>query len=90
MARQLAFSPTISTISKVADRFKAITVILDRDMDESQVEAMRLAIEQLKGVAATDLGAVTYEDVLARHRVKAEVRAKLFDAIGEILDAESS
>lgn len=66
----------------MTDRRQALTVYLDRDYRDDDLDDLVAAIRQLRGVAAVALGEpVGPADHFARERVKLELRAQLLELL---------
>ena len=67
----------------MTDRVKALTVVLDDDYREDDVQALAQAIGQMKGVVAVSLLKTDVTDYANRVRIRAELTGKLFDLLKE-------
>lgn len=67
----------------MSDRIKALTVILERDNRDDDVQRLVDAIMMFQGVAKVELQKVTIEDHLARERVRHELEQKLWKALAK-------
>lgn len=65
----------------MTDRVKALTVVLDTDYREDDVQALARAIGQMKGVVAVSLVKADGTDYANRARIRAELTEKLFDLL---------
>lgn len=66
----------------MTDRIQDLTVVLDSDIREDDVECIMDAILMIKGVQSVGKGKpVNFEDHMARQRVYMDVREKLFDVL---------
>lgn len=63
--------------------YNALTVILERDISDEQLEMMTTAISMLRGVLRVVPGEVTSADVIAEMRAKHELRRKLSEALND-------
>ena len=70
----------------MTDRIHAITVALDRDMRDDDVECVLKAIRMLRFVADVTPHVVDMESYSARSRVISRVRTELVDAINNAFD----
>lgn len=70
----------------MSDRHHALTVVLDADMREEDLEPLRLAIAQLRGVADVVPVVASLGDYMARARVRAEIASKLYTAVRQIIE----
>lgn len=67
----------------MTDRVKALTVVLDNDYREDDVQEIAKAIGMVKGVTAVSLVKTDINDYVNRARVRAELVGKLFDLLKE-------
>ena len=58
----------------MTDRVNALTVVLDHDIREDDVAALKSAIVMLRGVLTVTAHVTTTADSVARERVRREVR----------------
>lgn len=65
----------------MTDRIKGFTVTLERDMRDDDVQPLAEAIGRLRGVAGVDGLVADTADHIARVRIAAELRRKLFKAL---------
>lgn len=65
----------------MTDRVKALTVVLDIDYREDDVQALAQAIGMMKGVTAVSLVKTDTNDYVNRARVRAELTGKLLDLL---------
>lgn len=65
----------------MTDRVNALTVILDRDIREDDIEPVVRAIEQIKHVIAVETNTVSIDDAVAEARVKLDYKKKLFEVL---------
>lgn len=68
-------------VGTVTDRIKALTVILDQDYRDDDVQAIVHAIEQLRGVSSVTLVQATTDDYMARQVVGLKIERVIFDAL---------
>lgn len=68
----------------MTDRVHALTVLLDRDFRDDDVQAIVQAIRMIKHVAAVQMHITAPDDWFARTRTS-EVQRRLWDTIEEIL-----
>lgn len=61
----------------MTDRVKGLTVVLDKDYREDDVEALCNAIRMLRGVLSVTKEVTDLADYLSRERVRQELVAKL-------------
>lgn len=67
----------------MTDRVKALTVVLDADYREDDVQALAQAIGQMKGVVAVSLLKTDATDYANRMRIRTELTGKLYDVLKE-------
>lgn len=65
----------------MTDRVKALTVVLDNDYREDDVQEIANAIGMLKGVVAVSLLKTDPTDYANRARIRAELTGKLLDLL---------
>ena len=65
----------------MADRIRHLTITLDEDIRDDDIEPIVSAIKHVRGVASVERHVVKAEDHLARHVVRAEIRQKLHEAV---------
>lgn len=70
----------------MTDRVNALTVVLDHDIREDDVAALKTAIAMLRGVLTVTAHVATPADNVARERVRREVR-ELCDAFWQQFNA---
>ena len=70
----------------MTDRIRHLTVTLDRDYRDDDVESVLEAIRMIRGVEHIEEGIVTSEDHLARMAVRSEVKRELHQAIEAVFD----
>lgn len=71
----------------MTDRIRTLTVILDDDYRDDDVEAIVTALRMVKGVSKLVVGEPTgIAEIIARDAVRQELRRKLFRAIDETFD----
>lgn len=68
----------------MTDRFKGLTVVLDRDIREDDAEYIIKAISMIKGVQSVHGNVSTSDDFIVQTRTKTEVIKKLYSFIEEI------
>lgn len=67
----------------MTDRIKGLTVVLEQDVREDDIESTVEAIKHIKGVLDVKTVVSTSDDYFARARVRRELSAKLFQALDE-------
>lgn len=65
----------------MTDRIHALTVILDGDYRDDDVQTIVQAIQMIRGVSDVTTHVTDLQDHAARERVKTELREKLFDLL---------
>ncbi len=65
----------------MTDRVKGFVVTLDKDMRVDDVEAIKQAIEMIKGVANVDSAISNFDDVMNRAVVRQELISKLWEVL---------
>lgn len=66
----------------MTNRVRALTVVLDRDFRDDDVDVLVQAIRTMRGVETVELGPVVeYQDHMAREVAKSELRKELFDLL---------
>ena len=68
----------------MTDRIRHLTVILDRDMRDDDVECVLTALRMTRFVASVEPHVVTSSDVMARMVVRSEVHRECRDAIDAV------
>lgn len=69
----------------MTDRIRSVTVILDKDYRDDDVESILSAIRMVKGVDHVETSVVTSNDHINRSVVAIELRRQVFDAIDKAL-----
>jgi len=71
----------------VTDRVQALTVVLDKDIREDDVEAIVKTIEMVRGVATVSADHIANpEDWMARERVRRELSQTMLEVFWAIMD----
>lgn len=65
----------------MTDRVKALTVTLEKDIRDDDIETLVNAIKMLKGILDVENLIVTHEDHFAYLRAKRELGTKLWDVL---------
>jgi hypothetical protein len=65
----------------MTDRIKGLTVTLDRDYRDDDVETIVNAIMMVKGVVNVAKSITTLDDHINRTRIRAELTDRIFDAL---------
>lgn len=68
----------------MTDRIQGLTVALDRDYRDDDVEAIVNAIMMVKGVKGVTKSVVNISDYTARVRAITEIQGKLVDVLKDI------
>lgn len=68
----------------MTDRIRHLTVVLDADYRDDDVEPIVEAIKMVRGVASVEEGIVEARDLLARDAVRAEIERDLHRAIDSV------
>lgn len=74
----------------MTDRIKGLTVTLDRDYRDDDVEAIVDAIKMIKGVIDVELHVTEIEDHMARARVRYDVQDAILGVLKQITDPSAS
>lgn len=64
----------------MTDRVNALTVVLDKDYRDDDIEALADAIRQFKGVIDVSLNISNPTDHVAQSRARTELISKMMDA----------
>jgi hypothetical protein len=70
----------------MTDRVRTLTVVLDRDYRDDDVERIVQTITMIKGVHQVEVGVVTGEQELARFALRGDLKKKLLLAINKVFD----
>jgi hypothetical protein len=65
----------------MTDRIRHVTVTLDKDYRDDDIEPVIEAIRMIKGVAEVEPRAVTLDEQLARAAVRSEIYERITDAV---------
>jgi len=68
----------------MTDRIRHLTITLDADYRDDDVESIVEAIRMIRGVEYIEEGIVTAEDHLARAAVRAEIQRSLHEAVDRV------
>lgn len=68
----------------MTDRIRHLTITLDADIRDDDLEPIVSALQHVRGVSSVDHHIVTEQDHLARQAVRAEVQQKLYEAINSV------
>ena len=69
----------------MTDRIKGMTITLDADIREDDVQAIVNAMKMIKGVVHVEPSIVTVEDHINREMIRYEFKHKLFNFVKEEL-----
>lgn len=67
----------------MTDRIRTLTVVLDKDYRDDDVQAITDAIEMVKGVIKVDTHVLNIHDYTARTTARNEIAQKLWTALNE-------
>lgn len=73
----------------MTDRIRHVTVTLDRDYRDDDVEVILNAIRQIRGVGSVVPKVVELADILARETVRSDIEGKLHDAITGVFRSDA-
>lgn len=65
----------------MTDRIKGLTIALDRDYRDDDVQAIVDAIMMIKGVQAVKKSVANHEDWINRVQIRTDIQRRLFDAL---------
>lgn len=65
----------------MTDRVRALTVILEKDMREDDIQYLANAIQMFRWVAKVEMRPVNSNDVIAKIQAQNEIRQSLLDVI---------
>lgn len=68
----------------MTDRVNALTVILDRDLREDDVQFIVNAIRAIRCVGDVQMNVTNITDAVAEHRARMEYHKRITDALGGI------
>ena len=68
----------------MTDRANALTVVLDKDYRDDDIESLVNAIKQFKGVIDVSLNISNSTDHIAQMRAKVELKGKIYDVLKEL------
>lgn len=69
----------------MSDRVKGLTVVLDKDYREEDIEMIKELILQIKGVKTVKESIVNSDDLINRARVTIEIKEKIYDFLKELI-----
>jgi hypothetical protein len=65
----------------MTDTIKSLTVVLERDIREDDVQLTMSAISQIRNVLAVSSNPVTTDDYVNRQVIKRELTTKIYNAL---------
>ncbi len=65
----------------MSERVNALTIVLENDVGEEQIEPLISALKQLRGVISVEPHVARMEDHIALVRVRQELSKKLFEVL---------
>jgi hypothetical protein len=65
----------------VSESYHALTVVLDHDVHEADVEALLTTIRHIRGVLSVQPHVAGWDELAARQRALMDLRAKVIDAM---------
>ena len=69
----------------MSDRVKGLTVVLDGDYREEDIEMIKELILQIKGVKTVKESIVNTDDLINRARITIEIKEKIYDFLKELI-----
>lgn len=63
----------------MSDRVKGLTVVLDNDYREEDIEMIKELIFQIKGIKTVKESIVNVDDLINRARITIEIKEKIYD-----------
>lgn len=69
----------------MSDRVKGLTVVLDKDYREEDIEMIKEFILQIKGVRTVKESIVNADDLINRARITIEIKEKIYDFLKELI-----
>ena len=74
----------------MTDRIRTLTVVLDADYRDDDLESLLTAIKMVRGVDDVQFGeVVNYKDWIARRAVKTELQHELLKAIDGVFEEKA-
>lgn len=70
----------------MTDRVRTLTVILDKDYRDDDVESIVHAISSIRGVDRVETRVVQHEDHIARRTVAAAMKNRMLEAVYDVFD----
>lgn len=68
----------------MTDRIRTLTVTLDKDYRDDDVQSIVSAIQHIKGVALVETRVVDVDELVARSAVRADFQARLHEAVDSV------
>lgn len=65
----------------MTDRIHSLTVVLDKDYRDDDVQAIVAAIKMVRGVLTVGLNVADHNDYMARERARAELQIQIRDIL---------
>ena len=65
----------------MTDRINSLTIVLEKDVRDDDVEALISAVMQLRNVLSVEKNVTNVSDVVARQRARQELGKKLLDVL---------
>lgn len=69
----------------MSDRVKGLTVVLDKDYREEDIEMIKELILQIKGVKTVKESIVNSDDLINRVKITIEIKEKIYDFLKELI-----
>ena len=69
----------------MSDRVKGLTVVLDKDYREEDIEMIKELILQIKGVKNVKESIVNSDDLINRARITIEIKERIYDFLKELI-----
>lgn len=69
----------------MSDRVKGLTVVLDNDYRQEDIEMIKELILQIKGVKTVKESIVNSDDLINRERITIETKEKIYDFLKELI-----
>jgi len=70
----------------MTDRIRHLTVVLDRDYRDDDLQEIISAIKHIRPVASVKAHVVEGGDIIAREVARSEMELRLYEAIREVFD----
>lgn len=69
----------------MSDRVKGLTVVLDNDYRQEDIEMIKELILQIKGVKTVKESIVNSDDLINRERITIETKEKIYNFLKELI-----